>query len=323
MSRVLLSVKGLKKYYPIKSGILNRTKSFVYAVDDISFDVMEKQTFALVGESGCGKSTTGFSILRLIEPTEGKVFFENENIMEYSNEKMRQMRRNMQIIFQDPYSSLNPRMTVQQLISEPIITHNRYSRKVVKELVADIMEKVGLSRDQSMRYPHQFSGGQRQRISIARAIVNNPKLVVADEPVSALDVSIQAQIINLLLKLQEDLNLTYIFISHDLNVVKHVSNKVGVMYLGRIVEMAATDDLYTNPLHPYTKALLSAVPVLDPLKKKSRIILKGDVPSPSNPPSGCTFHLRCPNAMKICKEIIPVNKCVSSDHWVACHLYNQ
>jgi oligopeptide/dipeptide ABC transporter ATP-binding protein len=323
LSKVLLRVEGLKKYYPIKSGIIKRAKKFVYAVDNVSFDVIEKQTFALVGESGCGKSTTGFSTTRIIEPTDGKIFFENENIMEYSSEKMRLMRRNMQIIFQDPYSSLNPRMTVQQLISEPITTHNKYSKKEIDELVFNIMDKVGLSKDQIARYPHQFSGGQRQRISIARAIVNNPKLVIADEPVSALDVSIQAQIINLLLKLQEDLNLTYIFISHDLNVVKHVSNKVGVMYLGSIVERADTEDLYANPLHPYTKALLSAVPVLDPLKKKSRIILKGDVPNPSDPPPGCTFHLRCPNAMKICKEIKPETKCVASNHLVACHLYNQ
>lgn len=321
MTKPLLQVENLKKYFPLKSGIFSRTKQYVRAVDNISFDVNKQETFALVGESGCGKSTTGRSILRILEPTDGKVIFNGENILDYSNTTMRQMRKDMQLIFQDPYSSLNPRMTVRELIIEPLLTHYPHNKKEANEKVDDILDKVGLSKVQSNRYPHQFSGGQRQRISIARALVLQPKLVVADEPVSALDVSIQSQILNLLIKLQEEFKLTYLFISHDLNVVQHVSDRVGVMYLGQMAEMANTKELYSNPLHPYTQALLSAVPVLDPLKKKERIILKGDVPSPIHPPAGCPFHLRCPQANDTCEKEKPIYKKITEDHWVACHLF--
>jgi oligopeptide/dipeptide ABC transporter ATP-binding protein len=321
MPNTLLKVEGLKKYFPIKSGVFKQTKQYLRAVDDVSFEVNEQETFALVGESGCGKSTTGRSILRILEPSDGQVMFNGENILEYSNDKMRKMRKDMQLIFQDPYSSLNPRMTVKQLVLEPLQTHYSYHRKEAEEKVNDILEKVGLSKEHRDRYPHQFSGGQRQRISIARALVLQPKLVIADEPVSALDVSIQSQILNLLMELQDEFKLTYLFISHDLNVVRHVSDRVGVMYLGKLVEMATTKKLYEEPLHPYTQALLSAVPVRDPLEKKERIILKGDVPSPINPPPGCPFHQRCPKAEDVCKTKKPIYKKVGSDHWVACHLY--
>lgn len=321
MHKVLLKVRELKKYFPVKSGTLNKVKSYVKAVDNVSFDIKEQETFALVGESGCGKSTTGRSILRIIEPTDGKVYFEDENILEYSKEKMRQTRKNMQMIFQDPYSSLNPRMKVRDLITEPLYTHFKLSNAEINERVDDILNLVGISKDQSNKYPHQFSGGQRQRISIARAIVINPKLVVADEPISALDVSIQAQILNLLIDLQKRMNLTYIFISHDLNVVKHISNTVGVMYLGNMMEMADTDELYSHPLHPYTQALLSAVPSRDPQIKKKRILLNGDVPSPANPPKGCPFSTRCLNASDICKIEKPEYKKLREGHFIACHLY--
>jgi oligopeptide/dipeptide ABC transporter ATP-binding protein len=321
MPNTLLKVEGLKKYFPIKSGVFKQTKQYLRAVDDVSFEVNEQETFALVGESGCGKSTTGRSILRILEPSDGQVMFNGENILEYSNDKMRKMRKDMQLIFQDPYSSLNPRMTVKQLVLEPLQTHYSYHRKEAEEKVNDILEKVGLSKEHRDRYPHQFSGGQRQRISIARALVLQPKLVIADEPVSALDVSIQSQILNLLMELQDEFKLTYLFISHDLNVVRHVSDRVGVMYLGKLVEMATTKKLYEEPLHPYTQALLSAVPVRDPLEKKERIILRGDVPSPINPPPGCPFHQRCPKAEDVCKTKKPIYKKVGSDHWVACHLY--
>lgn len=321
MAKTLLEVEGLKKYFPVKAGVFKRTVGFVHAVDDVSFSVSEQETFALVGESGCGKSTTGRSILRILEPTEGKVIFDGEDILSCSTEQMRKKRKDMQLIFQNPYSSLNPRMTVRMLLSEPLETHFNLSSKEVQDKVAWMLEEVGLVREHLDRYPHQFSGGQRQRISIARALITEPRFVVADEPVSALDVSIQSQILNLLMKLQRDMNLTYVFISHDLNVVRHISSNVGVMYLGQIVEKGETENLYERPLHPYTKALLSAVPSKDPLNKKKRIILQGDVPSPVNPPKGCPFHLRCDKAFGPCSSSRPELKEVETGHHVACHLY--
>lgn len=316
----VLEVNNLKKYFPIKGGILKRTTGYVKAVDDISFKVQKNETLSLVGESGCGKSTTGRTILRLYESTSGEVYFNGENILEISKSQFRSMRKDLQMIFQDPFSSLNPRMNVKELLMEPLLTHKLASRKEANELVAEMIEKVGLSREQLGRYPHEFSGGQRQRISIARALIVKPKVVILDEAVSALDVSIQSQILNLLIKLQEEFELTYIFISHDLNVVKHLSDRVGVMYLGQMMELAETTELYENPLHPYTKALLSAIPSLDPSEKKERIILQGDVPDPSNPPSGCPFRLRCPLAFERCASEKPAFQEKQKGHWVACHL---
>lgn len=323
-NNVILSVDGLKTYFPVKGGIIRKTVGYVHAVEDVSFTIKEQETFGLVGESGCGKSTTGRSILRLIEPTAGKVMFDGSDLCSLSTEDMRKKRRDMQLIFQDPYASLNPRMTVRQLLEEPLNTHfPQLSQAEVNKQVEAMTASVGLSKEQLERYPHQFSGGQRQRISIARALITKPRFVVADEPVSALDVSIQAQILNLLMNLQQELKLSYLFISHDLNVVRHISNRVGVMYLGRIVEMGDTETIFRNPLHPYTKALLSAIPKSDPDDTKTRIRLEGDVPSPADPPPGCTFHDRCAHCMDICKKEVPVPKLTKDGRRVACHLYDE
>ena len=321
MRKPLLEVNGLKKYFDVKGGVLGRKIGEVKAVDGVSFSVMEGEILGIVGESGCGKSTTGKSILRLIEPTEGEVKFEGREITNLKPEEMRKLRRDMQIIFQDPYASLNPRHTIEKIISEPLLIHGIKSAKERKERVRELLEIVGLSAYHAARYPHQFSGGQRQRIGIARALANNPKLIICDEPVSALDVSVQSQILNLMEDLRDKFNLTYIFIAHDLSVVKHISDRVGVMYLGRMVELADKDKLYTNPKHPYTQSLLSAVPLPDPDEKRERIILVGDVPSPSNPPSGCTFHTRCPFVMDICKKNLPEFNEIESNHFVTCHLF--
>lgn len=319
-SNSLLRVNNLKKYFPIKAGVFQKVIGNVHAVDDISFEIEKGETLGLVGESGCGKSTTGRTLLRLLQPTEGEVFFEGRNIFELPKKEMRKLRTKMQIIFQDPYSSLNPRMTVGEIVGEALKGHQIAEGKELQKKVVNIIEKCGLSSYHIRRYPHEFSGGQRQRICIARALALNPQFVVADEAVSALDVSIQSQIINLLMDLQEEMNLTYLFISHDLSVVKHISDKIGVMYLGKIVEYAEKDELFDNPLHPYTKALLSAIPVSDPKVKKERIILEGDIPSPANPPSGCRFHTRCPHAFDKCKKEVPIYSDAANGHYTACHL---
>ncbi|MCG7318056.1 MULTISPECIES: ABC transporter ATP-binding protein [Brevibacillus] len=318
----LLVVNRLKKYYPITGGVFAKEIGAVKAVDDVSFHVKRGETLGLVGESGCGKSTTGRSILRLIEPTSGEVLFEGKDVARMKREEVREIRKDMQIIFQDPFASLNPRHTVGKILEEPLIVHGVNSLKERSKRVHELLEVVGLSTYHAGRYPHQFSGGQRQRIGIARALILNPKLIVADEPVSALDVSVQSQVLNLMQDLQKEYNLTYLFIAHDLSVVRHISDRVGVMYLGRIAEIADKDELYANPHHPYTKALLSAVPVADPDKKQERIILQGDLPSPANPPSGCTFHTRCPHVMDVCREKRPEMLKLREDHLVACHLYS-
>ena len=320
MSEAILKVEGLKKYFPIKGGVFQTTVGHVKAVDGVSFELKKGETLGLVGESGCGKSTTGRTILRLLDKTEGSVIYKGTDLHELKKNELRKLRPDMQIVFQDPYSSLNPRMSVGESIGEAVIQHGLVSKKDARDLVLETMRICGLSNYQIDRYPHEFSGGQRQRIGIARALILNPSFVVADEPVSALDVSIQAQIINLLSDLQEKRDLTYLFISHDLGVVEHLSTKVGVMYLGSMVELAPKGEIYRNPLHPYTQALFSAIPVPDPTLKKKRIILTGDIPSPSNPPKGCKFHTRCPYAKDICKEVNPEYKNVGSDHFVACHL---
>ena len=316
----LLEVENLKKYFPVKKGILSRSVGEVRAVDGVSFTIKRGETLGLVGESGCGKTTVGRTILRLIEPTAGRVSFNGENLLELDGKQLRSLRASLQIIFQDPFSSLDPRMNVGQIIAEPIRNHVKVSKMEIRQRVADLMERVGLHPEQISRYPHEFSGGQRQRIGIARALALNPLAIICDEPVSALDVSIQAQVINLLARLQEEMKLSYLFIAHDLSVVEHISDRVAVMYLGRIVELATDKALYQNPLHPYSQALLAAVPVPDPEISRKKILLQGDVPSPMNPPTGCTFHTRCPECMDICSQEIPVFRNMGNEHWVACHL---
>ncbi len=302
--------------------MLARKVGDVKAVNGISFEVYEGETLGIVGESGCGKSTTGRVIMRLHEPTGGKVTFDGVELTALSGEEMRKARRDIQMVFQDPYASLNPRHTIEKILEEPLIVHGIGTPEERRRKVIEYLEVVGLSAYHAKRYPHQFSGGQRQRIGIARALMTNPKLIIADEPVSALDVSIQAQVLNLMQKLQEDLKLTYIFIAHDLGVVRHISDRVGVMYLGSMVELANSEDLYAEPLHPYSQALLSAVPIPDPNYEREQVILTGDIPSPANPPTGCTFHTRCPMAMDVCKQQIPQFREVKAGHSVACHLYN-
>ncbi len=321
MPKNLLKVSGLTKYFPVKQGLFSKVSSQVQAVNNISFEIKSGETLGLVGESGCGKSTTGRLILRLLEPTAGKVFFEGQEIYSLSSGKFRSFRRNMQIIFQDPYASLNPRMKVEDIVGEGMLIHKlAANKKERRELVVKLLEKVGLKREHLNRYPHEFSGGQRQRIGIARALAVRPKFIVADEPISALDVSIQAQVLNLLMDLQDEFGLTYLFITHDLSVVEHISDRVAVMHLGQIVELAASESLYANPLHPYTQCLLSAIPVPDPDNQPQRIILSGEVPSPANPPTGCRFHTRCPKVMDICRRDEPAFREVGNDHFAACHL---
>jgi oligopeptide transport system ATP-binding protein len=321
---VLLSVKSLKKYFPITSGIVfQRQVGAVKAVDDVTFDVYKGETLGLVGESGCGKSTTGRTVLQLYKPTAGSVVFEGKELTTLPGEQLRKMRKRMQMIFQDPFASLNPRMSVGRIVAEPLRIHKVIeNRKEEQEYVESLLERVGLNPYYVNRYPHEFSGGQRQRIGVARALALKPSFIVADEPISALDVSIQAQVVNLLEDLQDELNLTYLFIAHDLSMVRHICDRVAVMYLGKIVELAPADELYENPLHPYTQALLSAVPVPDPVveEKRQRVILTGDVPSPANPPKGCNFNTRCPVGFGMCfEEPDPVLREVTPGHWVSCH----
>ncbi|MFM1651853.1 ABC transporter ATP-binding protein [Brevibacillus sp. B_LB10_24] len=319
MTQPLLTVKSLKKHFPGKSGFWGN-QGVVRAVDGVDLTVYPGETVSIVGESGCGKSTTGRCILRLLEPTEGEILFQGKDILKLNEEQMRTMRRNMQIVFQDPFASLNPRKTIGQILADPLIVHGIGTAAERKKQVEEMIEIVGLTKQHLDRYPHEFSGGQRQRIGIARALILKPKLVIADEPVSALDVSIQAQILNLMQDLQKEFQLTYLFISHDLSVVRHISDRVAVMYLGKVVEVADKKSLYENPVHPYTRALLSAVPVPDPEHKAERILLEGDLPSPANPPTGCTFHPRCPVCVEMCKREIPALRKKAAGHFVSCHL---
>ena len=322
MSEVLLQVKGLKKYFPIKSGLVKRTKTYVQAVDGLTFNIQRGKTLGIVGESGCGKSTAGRTILKLLEPTAGEVLFKGQDVFKMKKHELQHLRTKMQIVFQDPYSSLNPRLPIYDIVGEAMMQHKIVANKrQMMERVEEIIGKCGLFPEQAARYPHQFSGGQRQRICIARALAVNPEFVVCDETVSALDVSIQSQIINLLKDMQDEMGITYLFISHDLSVVKFISDDVGVTYLGQIVEMGTKEDIFSNPLHPYTEALMSAAPSFDPeaRQNKKRIILQGDIPSPANPPSGCRFHTRCPYATEMCKTVTPAYEEIKPGHFAMCH----
>lgn len=322
MADNLLVVRGLKQYYPVKGG-LGKETSYVKAVDNVDFEVRRGEVFGIVGESGCGKSTLGKSICKLIEPTEGSIVLDGEEISKYTPKQMRPIRKKVQMVFQDPYASLNPRMSVRDIVAEPLIIHGlTKTREETDKKVVELLRRVGLDDYHANRYPHEFSGGQRQRVGIARALAVQPQLIIADEPVSALDVSIQSQVLNLMNQLKRDMNLTYIFVAHDLSVVEHISDRVGVMYLGNFVEEGDKYSLYQNPLHPYTQALLSAVPIPDPKAKKERIILEGNIPSALNPPAGCKFHTRCPKCMERCKTEAPQKYQVGDDHFVYCHLYD-
>lgn len=321
---ILLDVQHVKKYFPIKTGVFQRTTGYIKAVDGVSFQLRKGQTLGIVGESGCGKSTVGRTIIRLYQPTEGKIIFNNRDISSLSESELRKsVRKDIQMVFQDPYASLNPRKTLGETLAAPFKAHRMYSGKQRTQVIKQLLERVGLHPSSINRYPHEFSGGQRQRIGIARALALHPQLIIADEPVSALDVSIQSQIINLMEDLQREFHLTYIFISHDLSVVRHISDQVAVMYLGRIMEFAPKAELYSEPLHPYSQALLSSVPVprKKGMQKRERIILQGDLPNPSNPPAGCVFHTRCPAVMDRCRHVAPEYQAVKPDHYVACHLY--
>jgi peptide/nickel transport system ATP-binding protein len=320
--KVLIEVRNLKKYFPIKKSIFPKKTQYLKAVDDVNFQIYKGETFGLVGESGCGKSTTGRSIIRLHDVTSGNIYFEGTDISRLKEKDLKEFRKRMQIIFQDPYASLNPTMNVFEIISEPMSIHGSYTAKERKEIILDLLQKVGLKEEHLYRYPHEFSGGQRQRISIARAISVKPDFILCDEPISALDVSVQAQVVNMLEDIQEETGITYLFIAHDLAMVCHISNRIGVMYLGNIVEIAKSNDLYTNPAHPYTQALLSSIPEPDPTKDaRERIILSGEVPSPLNSPSGCKFRTRCKYEMKKCAEVVPKMTEIEKDHYVACHLF--
>jgi len=320
MSEPLLKVRSLKKYFPVRGGILSRTVNWVRAVDGVDFDINRGETLGVVGESGCGKTTVGRTILKLVKPTEGEIYLEGRDIVKLDEKEMQKLRRDMQIVFQDPYWSLNPRMMVKDIVAEPLETHLKLGKKEKDERVVELLELVGLGGEAAWKYPHEFSGGQKQRIGIARALATNPKFLVLDEPTSMLDVSVQAHIINLIKELQEKLKLTYLFISHNLSVIQHLSDRIAVMYLGKLVEVGNVNEIFESPLHPYTQALLKAIPVPDPDIRKGQAVLEGGVPSPENPPSGCRFHTRCPHASSTCREKEPKSIDVGRGHLVACHL---